>query len=321
MATQKTDSSGLSPEVRVIYDRNLLGRLLPFLGWSLFGVPKPMPRNEGQSVQYRRFLSLPLATTPLSEGVTPSGSALSMSTVSTTPAQYGDFVEVSDLLDMTAPDPIILETGTLQGEQAGQSMDATVRDQVLVGTTVQYAAGRVSRVTVASGDKINLAEVQKAVKTLRKNNAKKITQMINPSTGIGSVPVNSCYVGIVDSDTEYDLKQDAAWKSVESYAAGAGQLLPNEIGKLDEVRFMVVGQSKIYAAAGAAGIDVHATLILADSAFGVLNPNGVQTVVQPFGSGGTADPLAQRATIGWKTFLSAVILQQLAMLRLEHATT
>lgn len=321
MATQKTDSSGLSPEVRVIYDRNLLSRLVPALGWMLFGQPKPMPRNEGQSVQFRRFLSLPLATTALTEGVTPSPSNLSMSTVTTQPAPYGDYIEVSDILDMTAPDPIVLETGQLQGEQAGQTMDAVARDQVMVGTTVQYAGGGAGRINVGSTNKLNLAEVQKAVKTLRKNNAKKIFGMINPSTGVGSVPVNATYVGIVDSDTEYDLKQDTAWKSIETYAAGAGTLLPNEIGKLDEVRFMVVGQGKTYAGAGAAGIDVHGSLILADSAFGIVNPSGVQTVVQPFGSGGTSDPLAQRATIGWKAFFSCVILQQLAMLRIEHATS
>jgi N4-gp56 family major capsid protein len=322
LATQKTDSSGLAPEVRVIYDRNLLARLLPSLVWLLFGTPKPMPRNAGQSVQFRRFLSLPLATTPLTEGVTPSPDDLQMSTLSAQPAQYGKYVEVSDLLDMTAVDPIIVETGQLQGEQAGQTIDAVVRDQIMIGTTVQYAGtGHVARNQVTSSDKLTAAELRKAVRTLKKNNVRKITQMVNASTGVGTTPVNSCFVAIVDADTEFDIKQDVNWKSIETYAQAVGTLLPNEIGAIEEVRFMTTGQGKVFSGAGAAGADVHATLVLAQNAFGVINPTGVTTIVQPFGSGGTADPLAQRATIGWKAYFCAVILEQLAMLRIEHATS
>src|SRR5262245_10623679 len=109
----------MSPELRTYYDRNLLSRLLPALVYTFMGQVRPMPAHEGQSVQYRRFNSLPVATTPLTEGVTPGNEQPTISTVSATPAQYGDWVQVTDILDFTAPDPVLTEFGQLLGEQAG----------------------------------------------------------------------------------------------------------------------------------------------------------------------------------------------------------
>ncbi len=320
MATLTTATGTLSAELRTYYDRNLLSRLLPRLVYALFGQPRPMPRNEGQSVQFRRFSSLAVATTPLTEGVTPTGNTLTVTTVSATPAQYGDFIEISDILDFTAPDPILTETGTLLGEQAANTIDQLVRNVVMAGTTVQYAgASSASRVTVGSADLINATEVQKAVRTLHNNNAHKITNILNASTGVGTKPIAAGYIGICGPYATYTLKQDAKFIPVHEYGSNAGGTLPFEVGALDEVRFVETSNPTIYAAGGEGGIDVHATLILAADAFGVITPWGVQNIIKGFGQG--QDPLDQRATSGWKMFMTSVVLQQLAMVRIEHAVS
>jgi N4-gp56 family major capsid protein len=319
MGIMTTGTGTLSQELRTYYDRNLLSRLLPQLVWALFGQPKPMPANEGQTVNFRRFSSLSAALTPLTEGVTPAGSELSVSAITVTPSQYGDFIKISDILDFTAPDPILTEGGQLLAEQAANTIDQLVRDIVVAGTTLQYAAGRVSRVTVASTDKLTATEIQKAVRTMHTNKARKITSILNASTGVGTKPVNAGYVGIIGPYALYDLKQDSKFLTVEQYGSGAGGTLPNEVGALDEVRFIRTDNPTVYTGAGAAGIDVHATIILAADAFGVVSPMGVQNIIKPFGMGD--DPLNQRATSGWKMFMKAVILQQLAILRIEHAVS
>lgn len=319
MGTMTTGTGTLSQELRTYYDRNLLSRLLPQLVWALFGQPKPMPANEGQTVNFRRFSSLAAATTPLIEGVSPAGSELSVSAITVTPAQYGDFIKISDILDFTAPDPVLTEGGQLLAEQAANTIDQLVRDVVVAGTTVQYAAGRANRASVTSADKINATEIQKAVRTLHVNKARKITAILNASTGVGTKPVNAGYVGIVGPLGLYDLKQDSKFMTVEQYGSNAGGTLPNEVGALDEVRFIKTDNPAVFTGAGSGGIDVHATIILAADAFGVVSPKGVESIIKPFGAGD--DPLNQRATSGWKMFMKAVILQQLALLRLEHAVS
>src|ERR1044072_678450 len=193
-----TGTSTLSQELRTFYDRNLLQRLLPKLVWALFGQPKPMPRNEGQTVNFRRFASLATATTPLTEGVTPAGSELSISAVTVTPAQYGDYIKISDYLDFTAPDPILLEGGQILAEQAAETIDELVRDVVVAGTTVQYAGtAHSARNQITTSDKLNATEIQKAVRTMQVNRTRPITQILNASTGVGTKPVAGGYVGIV----------------------------------------------------------------------------------------------------------------------------
>jgi N4-gp56 family major capsid protein len=320
MGIMTTGTASLSQELRTIYDRNLLSRLLPRLVWALFGQPKPMPANEGQTVNFRRFASLSAATTPLTEGVTPAGSELSVSAITVSPAQYGDYIKISDYLDFTAPDPILLEGGQLLAEQAADTIDQLVRDVVVAGTTVQYAgASSASRVTVGSADKLNATEIQKAVRTFQTNKARPITSILNASTGVGTKPVAGGYVGIVGAQTLYDLKQDSKFIPVHEYGSSAGGTLPGEVGALDEVRFIRTDNPKVYTGAGEGGIDVHATILFAADSFGIISPKGVENIVKPFGAGD--DALNQRATSGWKMLMASVILQQLAILRIEHAVS
>lgn len=317
--TITTATGAISPEMRTFYAKNLLSRLLPQLTYALYASEtEPMPQKEGQNVQFRRFNSLPTATTPLTEGVTPNGNALSMATVTATPLQYGDFVAVSDVLELTAPDPMLTRTGEVQGEQAGESFDETVRDIITAGTNVQYVAGRVSRVTVAATDILNATEVKKAVRTMQNNKVRKLNAMVNPSDGIGTVPLNATFVGIISASTLYDLKNDAKWKSVEQYASQTA-LLPFEVGALDDVRFVMTQKAKVFAAAGASGADVHATLLIGQNAYGIVSPEGIQSIIKGFGEGD--DPLNQRATSGWKGFWTTVILNQVALLRIEHGVS
>jgi N4-gp56 family major capsid protein len=269
-------------------------------------------------VQYRRFNSLASATTPLTEGVTPGNEQPTISTVSATPAQYGSWLQVTDLVDFTSPDPVLTEFGKLLAEQAAETFDEIVRDKIVIGTTVQYAAARVGRTSVASTDVMNVTEARKAVRTLMTNRVKKVTEILNPSTGIGTLPVNASYVGIVGPATIYDLKADAKFVGVESYGT-ATPLLPNEIGKLDDIRFVRTDKPKIFTAGGSGGIDVHCTLVMGSDAFGMISPMGIENIIKGFGAGD--DPLNQRASSAWKGFFTAVILQQLAILRIEHAVS
>jgi N4-gp56 family major capsid protein len=299
---------------------NLLARLLPRLVYMNFGQVRPMPAREGQTVNFRRFNSLPVATTPLVEGITPGNNTPTISQLTVTPRQWGDWIEVTDILDFTAPDPVLTEFTRLLGEQAAQTMDIVTRDTVAAGTNVQYAGGVGGRASVASSNKISEVEIRKAVRTMQANKVAKLTSILNASTGVGTKPVAAGYVAIIGPSTLYDLKAETKFIRVEEYGSSAGGTLPFEVGAIDDVRFVLTNHPTVYTGAGSGAIDVHATLILGADAFGMISPMGIQNIVKDFGVNGN-DPLNQRATTGWKAYYDAVILQQLAILRIEHAVS
>ena len=311
-------NANLSVEQQTYLERVLISRLLPRLVYMLFGQAKPMPRNSGQMVNFRKFSSLAVATTPLTEGVTPDGDTLVASAITARPRQYGKPVTITDIVDFTSFDPILAETAELLGEQAAETMEVVIREVLAAGTNVQYAASRVSRVTVAAGDKLTSTEVLKAVRFLQKQRVQPVTKILNASTGVGSVPVNHSYIGIIGADTLYDLKGDAKWISVEKYA-DRGSLLPGEVGSIDEVRFIRADITKVFTGAGAAGIDVHASLIMGADAYGIVQPDGLKMYATPPGAG--EDFLRQRTTLAWKAYFTAVILRQEALVRIEHAVS
>lgn len=237
-------------------------------------------------------------------------------------AQYGDFVTLTDWLQLTTLDPLLTETADLLGQQAGNSLDQLCRDVVVAGSTVQYASTATSRLTVTASMKLTRQEIREAVRTLQNNDAMKITRMVNPSTGFNTSPINSCFVGIITENTLYDLKNETGWIRVEEYASQSG-VMEGEVGALDEVRFVMTTNAKIFAAGGSGSIDVHGTMILAAEYYGISRISGaaLKNIVKPLGSAGTADPLDQRSTSGWKaTFITTRLNENFAV-RIEHAVS
>lgn len=318
-----TTTTQVTAAVNNYLDQTLLSVAYPLFVHTRWAQVRDIPRNASAVIKFRKYGSLTAATTALTEGITPSGSQLSITDITSTVAQYGDFVTTTDFLEMTTLDPLKTEMAERLGDQMGDTIDQLTRNVLVAGTTVQYANGATTTATVAAGFIINLTEVKKAVRTLKGNNAKKITAQIDPTNAFNTTPVRAAYVGIVSHNTEFDLKNDADWVPVEEYSSGMG-VMEGEIGKLDEVRFVSgTTNASVNSGAGSGGIDVHRTLILGKEAYGITRISGeaVQTITKPLGSSGTADPLDQRSTMGWKVTFVATRLQEAFMLRLEHAVS
>jgi N4-gp56 family major capsid protein len=316
MATQVTTQVSLSPSMQTYYDKKLLNRLLANHVFGQFAQKRPIPKNGGKIINFRQFTSLAAATTPLTEGATPAGNSLNVTEKTATIAQYGDFIEVSDVLDMTAIDPVLDETAELLGEQSAETLDVLVRDVIAAGTSVQYANGRTARNEITTGDNLTVNEIRKAVRTMKRNKVK---------------PIDGDYVLFVEPGTVYDLQSDAKWEEAAKYA-GSKQIFTGEIGRLYGVRFIETPLAKVFPDSGAdpdgtgalGPIDVYASIMVGKDAYGMVDVAGsgaVQNIVKPHGSAGTADPLNQRATSGWKALFTTVRLEELALLRIEHAVS
>lgn len=311
--TNVTTDSGLSKEMKTFYSDYLIDMAEPNLVHDQFGQKHPIPKNGGKIIEFRKYDSLPKALTPLTEGVTPNGQKLSMSVITSNVQQYGGYIELSDILLLTAIDNNLVQATKLLGSQAGRTLDTITREVLNGGTNVQYAEGQVTARNAlvggqASGNHyLTVDAVRRAVRFLKVMNAPKI---------------NGSYVGIIHPDVSYDLMSDPKWVNVKTYSDPDG-IYEGEIGKIEGVRFVETSEAKVFEGAGASGVDVYSTLILGADAYGVteITGGGLEHIVKQLGSAGTADPLNQRATAGWKATKTAERLVEQYMIRIETAST
>ncbi len=303
---QTTVMEGLSPEMKTFYDMTLIDEASANLVHDQFGQKRPIPQGGGKTIEFRRFAPLAKATTPLTEGITPDGKSLTVSTVTATVSQYGDFITHSDVLELTALDNVILESAKLLGKQAGVTMDTVVRNVLQSGANVTYcpkvaADGTETEVTsradLDDSCQLTVKTVQKVVAKLRAQNAPTI---------------EGKYIAIIHPYVAYDLMRDPEWLDTHKYG-GAEKLFEGEIGEIAGVRFVQSTEAKIYEGG------VFGSLFFGDGAYGVteITGGGLQTIIKQKGSAGTADPLDQRSSVGWKGIKTAEILIPNYLVRVE----
>lgn len=398
-----TTQESLSDENKTYWDRALIELASPELVHDQFAQQRDIPNGNGKTIEFRQFDPLPEITAPLTEGVTPEGQSLSVNAMTATVSQYGGYVTTSDVLDMTALDPVVAQATKLIARQAGETLDTITRDIINAGTNVMYAIGKTSGTVNASAPtsrasvgytsgvtnyNLSVDDIKRAVRALKRQDAPRI---------------RGDYVGIIHPDVAYDLMKDPEWLAPKEYV-DTQDIYNGEIGKLYGVRFIENTRAKIFKAdpltegsktltvktavtsstsvavneaitsadatalagkkvmagdtevtiasatagdagsasltlsaaatiakdtviwpegAGANGQDVYSTLILADDAYGTTKVagGGLQHIVKPLGSGGSSDPLNQRATVGWKAIKTAKILVQQYILRIESSAT
>src|SRR3978361_1722489 len=135
-----TDTTVIDPGVANFYDRRLLRKAFPRLIHSLYAQTRDLPSGDSTVIKFRRYSLLTAATTPLTEGVTPSGSQLSKTDITSTVQQYGDYITLTDKLVFSTTDPVLTEANSVLAQQAGNTLDQLTRDVIIAGTTIQYAS-------------------------------------------------------------------------------------------------------------------------------------------------------------------------------------
>lgn len=303
-STSSGSGNNLAPEIKTYYSDYLIQLAEAQLVHDQFGQKRNIPSGNGKSIEFRQFTPLAKITEALVEGVTPDGQALDTSTITATVKQYGGYVVITDILDLTAIDNIKTEATQLIGSQAGRSLDTVVREVLNGGTNVQYHEGeRANRAAITAADLLTVKAVRAAVRTLKRQNAETI---------------DGSYVGIIHPDVAFDLMSDDAWVEWHKYTDNES-MFTNEIGKIANVRFVETTEAKIFSKAGTGSMDIYSTLIIAKNAYGTTNieGGGLELIVKQKGSAGTADPLDQRSTIGWKATKTAERLVEDYMVRIE----
>ena len=394
--TIKNNEATLSNDMRTYYKDYLCDNANENLVHDQFGQKHPIPKGNGKTIEFRKYSPLPKATKPLAEGITPDGQELKVSTVTSAVSQYGGWVGIPDMLELTTIDTNMVQATEILGDQAGRTLDTVTREVLNGGTNVMYAPivkdGVTSTVTARSSltadSKLSVDIILRAAAKLKNNLAKTI---------------NGSYVGIIHPFVAYDLMRSEEWMDAHKYAAPEN-LFNGEVGKIGNVRFVESNEAKIFRGAdltsevrnltvkanvsantvisvnekisdddaeklagrniliagelreivsasaanaggatitvdfpvtansgvtiypgegGQDGISVYSTLILGANAYGVteLENGGLEHIVKQLGSAGTADPLNQRASAGWKATKTAERLVENYMIRVESCST
>jgi len=276
-----TDYGDISPRTAAYAAKDMLIRAVPYLVFEKFGQSKPLPKKKSKVQIFRRYEALDTTPAALTEGTTPTAKQLTKTDVSCTLVQYGDLITITDVIMDTHEDNVLAESTDVLGEQAAQLIETTRFNVLKAGTSVEYANG-------AARDEVNTVLTRslqrKCIRTLKRNNAKLITKIVRSTAAYETVNVAPAYVGIVHPDCESDIRDMTGFVPAEKY----GTITPweNEVGKVEDVRYVTSTIITSWADAGAAGSTM---------------------------------PLAQRGHVAWKSQQVCIILNDDFMVRAECA--
>ncbi len=300
--------------IQAFYDKNLLMRSVAHFVHDKFGQARSLPTKQSETIKFRRYSNLAVANTPLTEGVTPSGSQLAVTDITAAVVQYGDFVTLTDKIAMHVEDNVVMEATDILGDQAGLTLDTVWRDAVvpnLSNAVINVVAGTpTTEGALIAADIITDTSLNQAILTLKGNLAKKFTSVIAGSTSVGTEPIRAAYMSIIHPDVVYDLESVTGFKHTSEYAS-QGDIQDGEVGSYKDIRFIETTQGYLNTDGGNAAVDTYHTPIFGKEAYGIVSvrcKKKMDVYVKSLGSSGTADPIDQRSTVGWKASTVAKIL-------------
>lgn len=307
VTTQTALGKDMSPTMKTFYDTSLLENARDAMVFTQFGKRQPI---HGQSVEWRKFNTFANALTPLTEGVIPTGENFGMTKITGSVEQYGDYVTVSDRLELEAYDDIIYGATEEMGAAEGETYDILTRNALLGGTFVAYAGAATSIATITVSTTVTPTDFNKVATYLKKNKAPKI---------------DGFYVALIHPSVAYDLRQSAEWIDYHKYV-NVEPIYKGEIGELHGIRFVESNLCKIYDGTDADtttgdGSCLYVTFVLGKDAFGIVDPEGegMEMIIKSRSEIG--GPLNQFSTIGYKFCHAAVILYQERMYKLYSGSS
>lgn len=282
------------------------------------GRKQKLPANHGRTIEWRKWNKLP-DIRELQEGVIPTGLKLGATDLSVSLKQYGDFVAVTDLLDLHAIDDVILGATEELSAAGALTMDKLTRAVLMTGTNAMYA----DKVTKATGLKTAVNDISGLTESATDvchftadTVAKAVTLLRKLDCPFYS---GNKYMAIIHPSCTYDLRSDKDWIEAHKYSQTT-EIFNGEIGELHGMRFVESNLAPVMAG-GANSAKVYATLVFGKDAFAVVDPEGagMRTIVKSREQVG--GPLEQFSTVGCKFETAAKILYPDRLLRIMSTSS
>lgn len=322
----------ISPRTAAFAAATMLERALPAMCMSRFGQQQPIPKNKTNTIKFRRYNGFAPSVVPLVEGVTPVADVINATDVEATLKQYGRRVQISDMIVDTHEDPVLNVYAEIMGEVAGQTMETVCYNVIKGGTNVLYTGSASSRITVAA--KVDVGVLNRAIRQLKRQNAKTITKMLAGTDKVGTTPIKPSFVAFCHPDLQIDLESLTGFVTPNNYPSSM-PLLPSEIGSYKDIRFLA---STLYApflqaattpgaqttilsgGAAVSGVgDVYPIVICGGDAYATISLAGANAVTPMVSNPkvSDSDPMGQRAHVSFKMYATACILNDAFMVRVE----
>lgn len=169
-----------------------------------------LPMREGVGdvaymVRYKR-MNVPVET--LTEGVTPDPSMIELEDINVQLDQWGDYVILTDVVQLTTKHPLLQEARKLLADNAARVLDREITIVMLAGTNIQYFDGSVAaRSSLISSNIINNDVVGKANVTLTRAGASPMGVNREDSKENESSNYNSemTYIAICGPEVKQDI--------------------------------------------------------------------------------------------------------------------
>ena len=333
MAGYESNNYGdISKQHGVFAEAKMLEHAAPVLVLSKFGDVKPMPKNKSEKISWRRPQTIPNATTPLTEGVTPTGSTFDYDIIEATLSEYGDWFPLTNKVTDLHEHPVGADLAMMAGEQAASTIEEITWGIIRGGTSRELANGTVRADVTAE---LSLSLLRKAVKTLKGNKAKRINKVLDGSPKFSTRPVEASYVAVCHTDAEYQVRNLVGFTSTAEYGQRT-LMCEEEFGAVENVRFVTSPDLTVFADAGGVkgtgvaelmsttGVraDVYPIIIMGANAFGTVALKGqgaIKPRVKNPGVADSNDPMGRFGSVSWMTWYTAKILNDDWMVRLEVA--
>lgn len=319
-----SSAAGLITPVQVYYDKVFLDRAKIELRHDFGAQVKNVPLNSGAVVRWSRFTPLALQTSALSEATNPSETAMTSTQVSATLAEYGAVTNVSSLFSMTQIDVGLKEHIEVHGQNAGESIDQLIRNELHTGSTVQIVTGTYGNPAAPNVSDIHLTdiftglEIRRAVRTLKINKAQRFE--------------SGLYRGITGPASSYDLFGNSEWLDAHRYTT-SDAIERGVIGKLHGVEFVETNNQYVQLSGGFSGTpvtaasagvaNVYSTFIFGKNAYGVINLGSITApvvIVKNPGPNDTSNPLNMFSTVGWKMPFAVKTLNSVWLIEIKTST-
>jgi N4-gp56 family major capsid protein len=341
-----TTTTEIAGPVNVVFQVNLLRRASALLPYFAGSMPASIAQHQGTfTAKWRRYDNLTAVTTPLAELTgsvalpTRTGVQPSITDLTATVQKFGNYFILNEEVDLINFNGQAEELSSVLGHNAGTSLNRLQRNEMEDNATILLAGGATTATDLSAtgGGFLSVSAITLAVNELNNQDAMKFTPQTKGSRNIGTSPIRPAYWALTHVDVEEDVRLLTGFIPAENYA-GQTMTAPGEFGAIGGVRFISTTESSVDAGGAASATasatgdarttsggraDVYNTVIYGEEAVGSLGLGvehvkssymagdrvpGVQMISHPRGSAGAGDPLNEVATIGWKSWHAAKVL-------------
>lgn len=297
----------LTQEAQTFYEKKFLARAEYESVFEQGAQMRTQPKNGGDVVKFTRHTPLATVTTALTQGTNPSEVALTAANVSAQLAEYGTTVKISRFLTLNGIDAANAEKIEVVGQNMRETLDELARNELFTGATTQFQAAKTALSALSASDVLKVKDLQLAVRTLKRNKARRLTTNAAP------------WMGKLSPDSSYDLQQDSTFINVDSYQNGT-MIYRGELGKISGVRLMESANPKTEAGGATT---VYANFVHGQEAFGSIDLDGdaAQLYIIPHTKIDSGNPAGRFSLVSWATTYVAKTLNTAWLVNIKTGVT